>query len=104
MSALLFIISLEFLSSDIRNESKIKGIKYGGYEHKICQYADEATIFVSELDSIKQVIKCIDKFSKNAGLKLNLKKTKGIWLGNFQNLGLRVKDDIIWTGNVLAFT
>ena len=99
MSALLFIISLEFLSTDIRNESKIKGIKYGGYEHKICQYADDATIFVSELDSIKHVIKCIDKFSKNAGLKLNLKKTKGIWLGNFKNLGLRVKDDIIWTGN-----
>ena len=28
-----------------------------------------------------------------------MKKTKGIWLGNFKNLGLRVKDDIIWTGN-----
>ena len=99
MSALLFIISLEFLSTDIRNDRQIRGIRYGGYEHKICQYADDATIFVSELDSIKHVIKCIDNFSKNAGLKLNLKKTKGIWLGNFKNLGLRVKDNIIWTGN-----
>ena len=46
----------------------------GEYERKICQYSDDATIFVNELDTIKHIIQCIDKFCKNAGLKLNLKK------------------------------
>ena len=34
-----------------------------------------------------------------AGLKLNLSKTKGIWLGNLKEMGLRVYKDIHFTGN-----
>ena len=81
MSALLFIISIELLACDIRNDKLIKGILFGKYEHKIYQYADDATIFVRDVESIPLVMKCIAKFSSFAGPHLNLKKTKGLWLG-----------------------
>ena len=99
MSALLFIISIELLACDIRNDKSIKGILFGKYEHKICQYADDATILVRDIESIPLVMKCIDKFSRFAGPALNLKKTKGIWLGCLKNLGIRLKYNIVWTGN-----
>ena len=99
MSALLFVMAVEILATDIRNQNVINGIKFGGYDHKICQYADDATIFVKDLSSIDFVIKCINEFSKHAGPKLNLKKTKGIWLGQLKNLGLRMYGQILWTGN-----
>ena len=52
---------------------------FGGYEHKICQYADDAIIFVQDLPSIDCVIMCINEFSKHAGPKLNLKKGNMDW-------------------------
>ena len=59
-------------------KSLLKGINYGSYVYKISQYADDATNFVSDMPSIQEVINTIDRFSRNAGLKLNLQKTRGI--------------------------
>ena len=36
MSALLFIIAIEVMAIDIRENKKIHGINFGNYEHKIC--------------------------------------------------------------------
>ena len=99
MSALLFIIAVEIMATDIRENKKIHGINFGKYEHKICQYADDATIFIKDLESVSEVVNCIQRFSKHAGPELNLKKTKGIWLGPLKNLGLRLHCNIVWTGN-----
>ena len=99
MSALLFIICVEILALNIRNDKSINGIIYGKYEHKICQYADDATIFVRDMASIPVVLNLINNFSRLAGPKLNLKNPKGLWLGHLKNLGIRIKHDIVWTCN-----
>ena len=62
------------------------------------QYADDATIFVSKLTSIKHVMTTINNFADVAGTKLNMSKTRGIWLGNFKDLGIRKFHGITWTG------
>ena len=98
MSAALFVIAIEILAIVIRNDEAIKGITIGNSEHKIIQYADDATICIRDLPSVKNVINAIEIFSKHAGPKLNMKKTKGIWLGNLKNHGLRLFENIKWTG------
>ena len=99
MSALLFVLVVEILATMIRTDQNIKGLTIGKTEHKICQYADDATIFSSDLESIKVIISVIDIFSNIAGPKLNIGKTKGIWLGALKELGLRIYSGIQFTGN-----
>ena len=99
LSSLIFIIAVEILATLIRNDPDIKGIKAGQYEHKIVQFADDATIMVGDIDSIDNVLTVIEQFSSYAGPKLNMEKTKGIWLGPLKDLGLRRFCGITWTGN-----
>ena len=61
-------------------------------------YADDATIMIKDLESVSEVVNCINCFSKYAGPELNLTKTKGIWLGPLKDLGLRIYCNIVWTG------
>lgn len=83
----------------IRKSEDVKGIKIGDNEHKIIQYADDATICVRDKSSIKHVLEIITDFSKLAGPKLSVRKTKGIWLGPLKELGIRVHENITFTGN-----
>ena len=43
LSALLFILVVEILATKIRSNKEIKGVQIGDTEHKIVQYADDAT-------------------------------------------------------------
>ena len=99
LSSLIFILVVEILALMIRQSSLINGIVIGNEEHKIIQYADDATICVQDLKSIENTISIVEHFSRCAGPKLNLKKTKGIWLGSLKDLGLRKYGNILWTGN-----
>ena len=97
-SALIFLLVVEILSTMIRRNSMINGIKIGEAEHKLIQYADDITVCVENLVSIDEVFKTIGTFCKAVGMKLNIQKTKGIWLGELKDLGLRYYNNILWTG------
>ena len=98
LSALIFILIVEVLAISIRSNNNIKGIKVGLTEHKIVQYADDATLILGNIESIEVAVDTINQFSKLAGPKLNIEKTKGIWLGSLKDLGLRKYHNILWTG------
>ena len=83
----------------VRTNEKLQGIKISGTEIKLAQYADDATIFVRDLTSIDELLESLKRFELSAGLKLNIGKTKGIWLGNFKELGLRIYKGIHFTEN-----
>ena len=55
LSAILFVIAVEFLADSIRNDQSIEGIIIKGKEHKISQYADDTSCFVSGLNSIQKL-------------------------------------------------
>ena len=44
VSALLFILAIEFMSIDIKSNKEISGIKIKSIECKILQYADDTTL------------------------------------------------------------
>lgn len=103
LSAYLFIIAVEILAIEIRQNNKIKGLDIGGVEVKIAQMADDTTIFTSDIDSLKHIFDTLDIYNKAAGLKLNRSKTEALKLGiNTNNvkggeLGINWKTDMIFS-------
>ena len=60
---------------DVRLDSCLKSIK-------ICQLADDTTIFAKNIQSAKEAIKVVEKVGKVSGTKLNKSKTEVLWLGD----------------------
>ena len=82
LSPYLFILGAEILAARIRLERNIEGITIYNTEHKISQFADDTSLFVKNVDSITNAIEILRLFGNISGLKLNLGKTKAIWLGS----------------------
>jgi hypothetical protein len=78
---------------------KISPLKVGEKDHLLMSFADDATLAVNGPESVAYAINTIKEFSEVSGLKLNMKKTKGIWLGMFKDLGIRKLEGITFTGN-----
>ena len=85
ISSLLFILAVEVMSVSIRNNPEIEGFKFNDHIHKLSQYADDSTLMLSDMKSIKHALLTIENFCNFSGMKLNRDKTEGIWLGPFRN-------------------
>ena len=76
LSSYLFVLSTEVLSSKIRQEPSITGIKIFGHEIKLSQFVDGTTnLFCADLISVENALKTVGDFGRLAGLKLNIKKS-----------------------------
>ena len=55
-------------------------------EFKISQYADDTTVFVSDLESAENLFQLLrNAFQKFSALEINKSKTEGMWLGANRN-------------------
>ena len=97
LSCLLFIIVVEILGIQIRNNTHIKGFKIGEKEYKNSQYADDEVLLLSDSQSVSEAIETVEKFSKVAGPKLNKDKVEGIWLGPLKSIMPKSFADVSWT-------
>ena len=60
----------------------VKGIKIGQEEIKISQFADDTTIFMDGSESsLQQILNILEVFGSLSGLKMNMSKTKMVWIG-----------------------
>ena len=82
LSPLLFIIALEILAIDIRNNIQIKGITVDGNELKLVIFADDMTPFVGDKPSFFVLMNTVKLFGRYAGLKMNHEKTEILPLGS----------------------
>ena len=85
LSGALFVLCAEILANAIRQDKTISGIKIFDREFKISQYADDTTVFVSDLKSAENLFKLLNAFQKCSGLEINKSKTEGMWLGANRN-------------------
>ena len=85
LSPYLFILGAEILAARVRLERNIEGITIFKTEHKISQFADDTSLFLKNIDSITNAIEILRLFGNISGLKLNLGKTKAIWLGSWRH-------------------
>ena len=83
LSPYLFILSAEILSNKLRQTTEINGINLFGNEVKITQFADDTNLFCTDIISVENSLNIVNNFGVISGLKLNVKKTKAIWLGKW---------------------
>jgi len=85
LSPYLFILGAEVLAARVRLERNIEGIKIFNTLHKISQFADDTSLFLKNADSITNATEILWLFGNISGLKLNIGKTKAIWLGSWRH-------------------
>lgn len=86
LSPYLFILCVELLADGIKTNPNIKGVKIKDTEFLIGQYADDTffTLDGSE-SSLHHCLNTLELFTECSGLKVNIDKTKAIWLGSKSN-------------------
>jgi hypothetical protein len=74
LSQFLFNIVLEFLARAIMQEEEIKGIQVGKETVKISLFADYMILYLKDpKNSTQKLLDTINRYSKVAGYKINLK-------------------------------
>jgi hypothetical protein len=90
LSALLFIICVEFLRLSVIKSSTISGIELNLsneiHEIRCTQYADDTCLYLKDLDQVISYLDAIKPFSKVSGLNLNLHKTEGLCIGSIAGM------------------
>ena len=85
LSPLLYVLVSEVLATNIRCNPSISGLRLPGCDplSHISQYADDTSLILSSDDAIKASFETYALFEKASGSKLNLSKSKGLWLGGW---------------------
>jgi hypothetical protein len=73
---------LRRLYINIRSDGKIQGIQIADEIFKICQLADDTTLFLNNDQSLTHALCLLERFHVCTGLKLNKSKTEIFYLGN----------------------
>lgn len=84
-SPVLFVLAVELMAILVRKTDSIKGFTVAKNDIKISQYADDATFFLRDSASLHSLLHTLDLFSRLSGLKMNLKKSHLLLLGNYKD-------------------
>ena len=85
LSMLLYVLVIEILALQIRKNQNIVGFHVGGEKIVSMHYADDATITITQNRCFKEVIKELNDYEAATGAKINISKTKGLWVGKWKN-------------------
>ena len=96
LSCLLYVLCLESLCLEIKNNNKIIGIKFEGHEHKDIEYVDDMSLAITDLESIDEIFGTLGKFEKATNSKINVDKTEGLWAGTWIN-NVEKPKNLKWT-------
>ena len=74
---------MEPFAHRIRQDPMIKWIAMPGasVQCKVCQYADDTNLFVSDNQSVRRILILVELFELISAAKINKQKTFGLWLG-----------------------
>ena len=105
LAAYLYILQAEPMAQTIRSSKEIEGIfldhENKNHEVRIASFADDTQLFHRTEKSITSCFKILHTYSEASGAKLNLKKTKGLYIGSWKNKQPTLKE-IGWVNNVTA--
>ena len=90
IAAYLYILQAEPMAQTIRNDDKISGITIPGENNakldvKIALFADDTQFFHNSEASIKRGFTILELYCQASGAKINLSKTKGLYIGSWKN-------------------
>ena len=81
LSPLLFILALEVLACQIRDNDKIRGIVVNNEEIKLTLFADDMTCFFRDATSYHLLMETLQVFSRFSNLQVNNDKTEIFAIG-----------------------
>ena len=84
LSPSLYVLIIELFALLLRNNPNIVGFKVGGEKIVSMHYADDATIVIKQNKCFKEVIKEIQFYEQASGARVNVEKTKGLWIGKWK--------------------
>ena len=89
-SPLFFILVAEIMALKIKHNNNIKGLSIPTPSNnnnpiKILQYADDTSLALNNTDDLTHALSDINNFFHLSGLKLNAKKSIGMWIGSSKN-------------------
>ena len=98
LSSILYSIVAEPLAAPLKQNKQIKGIELpGGGVSVVQQFADDTTITVRDMDSIKKVIEIVDYYGRASGARLNMTKSEVMFIGttvpNQDQIPFKIKED-----------
>ena len=96
LRALLFLIPAEVIAIIICNSLDIHGLTVNEKCIKLCQLADDMTLFLTDMLSVKKSSQLLEEFYRYAGLKLTKNKTEAIIIYNDGSLIRAVSLGIKW--------
>ena len=88
LSPLLYVLVAEVLACNNRANPRIKGLCLTGQSDAISpisQYADDTPLVVCSDAAIRACFNVYDVYERGSGSRLNLSKSKGLWLGPWAN-------------------
>ena len=88
LSPLLYVLYSEVLACNIRANPSITGLSLPGIPSPlpvISKYADDTNLVVTSDQAIRAVFETYSLFEKGSGSRLNLSKSKGLWLGSWRD-------------------
>uniref|UniRef100_A0A670Z3Q8 Reverse transcriptase domain-containing protein n=1 Tax=Pseudonaja textilis TaxID=8673 RepID=A0A670Z3Q8_PSETE len=90
LSPLLFVLTLEVLNRNIREDKSIKGMKIKKEEFKLQVFADDLVFILEDpLETAPKLLEKIETYDEVAGLKINKDKTKIL----LKNMLLRQREE-----------
>ena len=89
LSSILFILCIEILAQQIRNNKNVSGYSYKDKNYKMSLFADDATCIFSNILQFDIIFQIIGRFSQYSGLKLNFQKSQLVYI-----LPWRIKPNI----------
>ena len=90
VSAYLFILCLEILFLLVKANHKIRGVNVFQYTYLYTAYSDDATFFLKNKNSIRQIMETFHTFSQYSCLKNKYKKCENAGIGALKSVKVAV--------------
>ena len=78
-------MAIEIVAISLRSNEHFEGIKIDNDEIKTLLYADDMTATLANTSSVEIFMQTLNNFEKCSGLKMNISKTKAMWIGASKN-------------------
>ena len=94
---MLYVLVIEVLAIQLRSNPNIVGFTIEGEKIVSVHYMDDTTIAITQNRCFKEVIKELELYESASEAKINYKKTKGLWTGNWKGRRISPMNTIKWT-------
>ena len=84
LSPLLFILAIEILVTEIRQDDNIHGVMVKNEEIKLTLFANDMTSLLNDINSYLQLCRLLEDFYKYSGVRINNDKTEIFTIGSFK--------------------